>query len=499
MIGVSFLAKLKIIGLGAGAFEHLSLGAWQALKKSPRIILRTEVHPVIDRLKQEEIDYSSFDYLYKKKDNFQEIYEEIVNILVNELNVHVDTEVVYAVPGHPYVAETSVSLIMERLKSTDIEIEVIPSMSFLDVMYAVIGIDPNKGINVLDALNLDAQKINPNVNAIITQVYNGFIASETKLTLLERYRAEHMVTVIRAAGVKGEEKIKTTTLWELDHIPWFDHLCSVFVPASGEFSCRYPLDPLINVMEKLLGPDGCPWDREQNHITLRPYLIEETYEVLEAIELQDMYKLSEELGDLLLQVVFHSALAQQRQDFTIEEVIQSISEKMIRRHPHVFGHIEVADSTEVLKNWEAIKKLEKGKESSKSLLDSIAKGLPSLMFAEEIQKKVAKVGFDWENWQDAWKKIEEELAELKSAYNSGRKDKIEDELGDVLFAVVNVARFFKVNPEVALLATINKFKRRFKYIEEKANDKNRNLSDLPLAKMDKWWEEAKNIEKEHKN
>ncbi|NLJ33218.1 MAG: nucleoside triphosphate pyrophosphohydrolase [Firmicutes bacterium] len=253
----------------------------------------------------------------------------------------------------------------------------------------------------------------------------------------------------------------------------------------------YPLDPLVRVMEGLLAEDGCPWDREQTHLSLRRYLLEESYEVIEAIEEGDMHKLCEELGDLLLQIVFHAALAQARGEFSLTEVVEGITAKMIRRHPHVFAAARVKDSAQVQVNWEEIKGQERGRKEGDTVLAGIPVQLPALMRALKLQEKAARVGFDWDSAQGAFAKVEEELLELKEAADREDAAAVEEELGDLLFAVVNVARFLLVEPETALTRTNAKFTRRFRYIEGVARQEGRDLKDLTLAEMDKLWEQAK--------
>ena len=265
------------------------------------------------------------------------------------------------------------------------------------------------------------------------------------------------------------------------------------VKMSKEKEAKYPLDPLIEVMDKLLAPDGCPWDRKQNHSTLKRYLLEETYEVLEAIDEGNMNKLCEELGDLLLQVVFHSALGDRANQFTINDVIEGITDKMVRRHPHVFGNVTVSGPEDVLHNWEVIKAQEKGRQKEKSLLGSVPKDMPSLMHAYKVQERAAKVGFDWPDIKGAWDKVYEELEELDVAVN--KKEEIYEELGDLLFSIVNVSRFLKINPEEALLAAIRKFRFRFAFIENKIGENGKNIDDYCMEELDMWWEESKVIKK----
>lgn len=253
----------------------------------------------------------------------------------------------------------------------------------------------------------------------------------------------------------------------------------------------YSFEDLLEIMRILRSPKGCPWDREQDHESLKKYLIEETYEVIEAVDMKNPEKLCEELGDVLLQVIFHARIAEENGQFSINDVIQSISQKMVSRHKHVFGleHAETAD--DVIDLWEKIKKEEKGYKNQTSVLDGVPSVLPALMRSYKVQEKAAKVGFDWDNIEDAWKKVIEEAGELREAYLSGDLAKSEEEIGDLLFAVVNVARFLKIEPELALTGTIGKFIKRFEYIEKRSIEMGRELTSMTLAEMDELWEEAK--------
>lgn len=247
----------------------------------------------------------------------------------------------------------------------------------------------------------------------------------------------------------------------------------------------------VDIIRTLRGPDGCPWDKKQDHRSLRPFVLEEASEVAEAIDDGESDKLREELGDLLLQIVLHSVIAEERGAFDFDAVARDISAKMIRRHPHVFADVVVSDADDVLRNWDAIKRAERGDDAPKSVLAGVPTSLPALMRAEKTQVKAARVGFDWPRVEDAMAKIPEELAELTAAYHEGNRDTIEEEIGDLLFAVVNVARFLAVDPEGALARTTRKFTTRFRHIEERAREANRRLEDMTLAEMDALWEEAK--------
>ena len=255
---------------------------------------------------------------------------------------------------------------------------------------------------------------------------------------------------------------------------------------------KYNFNDLLRIMEILRAPDGCMWDREQDHQSIRRNFIEETYEVCEAIDEQDPEHLKEELGDVLLQVVFHTEMEKEKGVFDIGDVADGICKKLIYRHPHIFGTVEVGSSEEILRNWDELKRKEKHQETDTSALESVAKSLPGLIRAEKLQKKAAKVGFDWENAQGALEKVEEELDEVKRAV-AGDGDP-EEEIGDLLFAAVNAARHLKVDPERAMEKTCNKFVRRFAEMERQAQQENKALSDLSLTELDTLWNRSKEKE-----
>lgn len=244
---------------------------------------------------------------------------------------------------------------------------------------------------------------------------------------------------------------------------------------------------LVKIMATLRAPDGCPWDREQTHDSLKQYLIEEAYEVLEALEKEDDQHLKEEMGDLLLQVVFHARIAEERGAFGIDDVVEGISQKLVRRHPNVFGNVKIETAEEQSVNWEKIKKAE-GKNST---IDGVPKALPALLRAKRIQQKASTTGFDWNDIKPVWQKVDEELAELKAACAAGNSDEIKDEFGDVLFSLVNLARFLDLNPEDALRATIEKFTDRFMQVEQHFMAKGQDLSEVSLQEMDNVWDAVK--------
>ncbi len=482
---------LKIMGLGPGAYEALTIGALKELKNNKNIYFRTEKHPTVDFLKDEGIKFESYDHAYEKYDSFDDVYKYIAEDLITKIKD--DEDLIYAVPGHPLVAEKSVVNLIELCKENNIQYEVLPAVSFVDAMMEALQVDPIEGVKIIDAFDMKNQILDKRVGTIITQVYNNFIASEVKLRLLEGYEDDTEIIFVRAAGVEGLESIRKIPLYELDWQEDIDYLTSIYIPK--DLGNKKDFQDLLDIIETLRSPGGCPWDREQTHESLKSALLEECYEVIDAIENEDEDALIEELGDVLLQVVFHASIGKEDGYFDIMDVIGGISNKMINRHPHVFGNEEANTSEQVLVNWDEIKKEEKGIKTLTEEMQNIAKSLPATTRAYKVQKKAKKVGFDWDDVNCAMDKVKEELNEIKEVYNCEDKSIIEGEVGDLLFACINVARFLEVDGELALDKTIKKFIKRFSYIENEAIKNNKNLKDMTLEEMDKLWEEAKTSEK----
>lgn len=479
---------IKILGLGPGYKDSLTIGALEALKSCKKIFFRTEKHPTIEYIKSLGIKFDVYDSFYENYDNFDEVYSAISKDLIQKHKEHED--IIYGVPGHPLVAEKSVSMLIELCTEHNIEYKILPAVSFIEAIMEALKIDPIQGIKIVDAFEIKNTILHNNTGIIITQVYNKLIASEVKLALSEYYNDSEEIYFVRAAGVQDLESIRKIKLYELDRQEDIDYLTSLYIP-KGTKALKDFYD-LVKIMDVLRGENGCPWDLEQDHKSLKRCLIEEAYEVIDAIEKEDENNLIEELGDLLLQVVFHSKIGKDEGYFNIYDVTEGICEKMINRHPHIFGKIKLDSSEEVLDNWESIKKKEKGYSTYTEELEHISRSLPGLIRAEKVQKKAAKVGFDWEEIKPALDKVKEEYIEVLEVYNSKNREKIIDELGDLIFATVNVCRFLKVDPEEAVNHTTEKFIHRFRFIEKHVINTGNNLKDMSLEDLDKLWENAKN-------
>ncbi|MFC0300083.1 nucleoside triphosphate pyrophosphohydrolase [Virgibacillus soli] len=479
--------KIEVIGLGGGDINQLPFGVYKKLTTmSNKVFVRTMDHPVIEQLQAEGVPFSSFDAYYEQEKQFEEVYIRIVNKL---LLLAQSENVVYAVPGHPMLAERTVQLLIEQ---DDVEVEIMGGQSYLDDLFTSLKIDPIDGFQFIDATDFQRSDIQYKQHIIFCQVYNQFIASELKLTLLEDLPSDYEVTIVEAAGSSGERLI-TMPLEELDHNFPTSNLISVYIPPVEEDLLSHTFTQLRKVIATLRGPNGCPWDQKQTHETLRPYVLEEAYELIEAIDAKDDIGIEEELGDLLLQVMLHSQIGEETGYFTIDDVIKGLTKKMIHRHPHVFGDVSIQSIEDVNKNWESIKQEEKG-ETRSSILDGIPEQYPALLKAYKLQEKAAKVGFDWDNSQDIWAKLTEEVAEVKEAISLHNQEEIEKEFGDVLFVMANLTRYYNIQPEVALNRTNRKFQSRFTYIERKLREQEKDIHDATLLEMDNYWNEAKKRE-----
>ncbi|UOQ83858.1 nucleoside triphosphate pyrophosphohydrolase [Gracilibacillus salinarum] len=477
---------IEVIGLGAGDINQLPLGIYRKLTNSEiNCYVRTIDHPVIDSLREEAVSFQSFDTVYEKYDQFEAVYKEIASTLKEKATA--DGNVLYAVPGHPMLAEQTVQLL---LNDTDIEVRIVGGQSFLDDLFSALKIDPIEGFQFLDATSFERRQLQLSQHIVFCQVYDAFIASEVKLTLLEDLPPEYPIYIAEAVGSEQESVIQIP-LVELDQQMKLSNLTSVYLPPVDKTLLHHQFYQLKDIIATLRSPEGCPWDRKQTHQTLKKYLVEETYEVLEAIDREDDEAVAEELGDVLLQIMLHSEIGEEAGFFTIDDVIYSITEKMIRRHPHVFGDVVVRDEDDVMDNWQSIKKQEKGEET---ILQQLNKGMPANLLAEEIQKQAAKVGFDWKEVEPIWEKVYEELEEFKATERLSSHVEREKEFGDILFAMINLGRYYKINPEIALMRTNQKFINRFQFVESKVNESEKDWDSYTLAELDEFWEEAKQFD-----
>lgn len=480
---------IVLLGLGPGDPGLLTRQAWDLINSSKDIYFRTRQHPVVAHL-PEGVRVHSYDQLYENYESYEEIYSQIVE---DVLRLGRKPEgVIYAVPGHPYIAEVTAPEIARRARQDDLPFQVVEGISFIEPTFSALGIDPFPQTVVIDALELAIAHhppFPPDMPALIAQIHSPAIASDVKLTLMAVYPDDHMVQLVHAAGTPAAS-LESVPLYQIDRSPHIGMVTSLYVPPLGPNTSFESFQELV---AHLRAPEGCPWDREQTHQTLRPHLMEEAYEVLAALDEDDPKAMAEEFGDLLLQIVLHAQIASEYGEFSMIEILQGIHEKIVRRHPHVFGDIVVRDKETVLKNWEILKAGERqaGLKKEESLLDGVSRALPALVQAITYQKRVARVGFDWPNIHGVIQKVQEEIKEVQEADS---KDEREGEIGDLLFSIVNLARWYDIDPESALRLTNNRFRKRFQTMEAQARKQNRHLPEFSEDELDDLWENAKESE-----
>jgi len=480
---------IKIVGLGPGDGRYITRQGWDVLSAADIIYLRTERHPAVADLPP-QATIQSFDHIYESAEDFEEVYKEITEYIVSIAKEAAERSknIVYAVPGDALVGESSVSAIIERASEEGIEVTTVPGISFIEPTLAAVGIDGLDGLQIFDAIDLAHFHYPPfstDIPLLLGQIYDRFMASEVKLTLSALYPDEHEVVLIHGAGTTNQV-VERTPLYGIDRSDSLAHLTTLFVPPLPYAST---LAALAETVAHLRGPDGCPWDQEQTRQSMRATFLEEASEVLEALDDEDIPAICEELGDMLYHLVMQSQIALEQDEFRLTDVIAGIDAKLKRRHPHVWGEWKVADSNEVIQNWERIKAEERRGEGARpSLLDNMPSAMPSLARAQKMQERVKRVGFDWADISGVVAKVAEEIGEVNSA--AGMKDH-EHEIGDLIFAVVNWARWLGVDAESALRVANQRFERRFRVVEDIAEQSNSVLSSLDLEVLDEMWEEAK--------
>ncbi|MBT3241066.1 MAG: nucleoside triphosphate pyrophosphohydrolase [Chloroflexi bacterium] len=475
-----------LLGLGPGDPKHLTREAWQILETVDEVYVRTSQHPTIAGFPK-DLKVYSFDLVYEEKEKFEDVYAEIIKEII-ELGKRPEG-VVYAVPGHPFIAETTGPEIFRQAKEQGIQTRIVEGISFLAPVLASLGVDPLPQLTMVDAHEMvmaHHPSFPPSVPALIAQVHSKEIASELKITLMALYPDEHPVRFVHGAGT-NDAQLEELKLYEIDQSEYIGLLSSLFIPPLGDNTSFEDFQELI---AHLRSPEGCPWDREQTHQSLRTNLLEEAYEVLNAIDHDAPKEMEEEFGDLLLQIVLHAQIASEYGEFNMSSIIKGIHNKLVRRHPHVFKDVESLEPDVVLKNWEKIKAEERSDngDEEKGILDGVPTDMPALAVADKYQKRAARVGFDWPEIDGVFDKIMEEIKEFEDAENPEEKA---EEIGDLIFAVANLARWIDVDPETALRETNLKFKKRFAVIEATAKGQGKELSDLSLEEMDAIWEESK--------
>ena len=492
------MATIYVVGLGPGDKASLPVGTYELLKSGRPLYLRTAVHPVVQQLQAEGLTFSAFDHVYDTGTDFAQVYRTIAEQLLVAATAQGD--IVYAVPGHPIVAEQTVQNLLAMADKVKVRIET--GQSFLDAVFTLLRVDPVEGFLLLDGLDLERfEAANPRLHTLIVQVYQRTVASDVKLLLMEVYPDDYPVVVVRAAGVPGEERMEQVPLYELDRIDWLDHLTTVYLPPASDREILQR-DPWYgaDVVRQLREPGGCPWDREQTHASLRQYVIEEAYEVAEAIDNDNSEALVDELGDLLLQVLLHAQIASEEGDFSVRDVYAALADKLIRGHPHVFGTDSAQTVGAAQRHWQAAKAAEASSARvTKSVLGSVRWGRPVFTVATDIQRRAAEAGFDWSDVAGVLAKVREETEEVEAEVVeppvSQSPERLVDEVGDLLFAVVNLARWLKVDPELALNYANRKFTKRFFDMEVKIKENHGEITNTASTELEKYWNQAKFVGK----
>jgi tetrapyrrole methylase family protein/MazG family protein len=477
--------NISIVGLGPSDISRVSGSTRALIDEATTVVMRTLRHPAAAEVAAAR-PVISCDDLYDSFEEFDGVYAAIADRVLSLVG---DGSVVYAVPGSALVGERSVRLIRERAAELGIPILVEPGLSFLDLTYLAVGLDPiADGLQVLDARDLP-DPLPLHVPTVITQVDSDLRASEVSVALARTVETDTRVAVLDRLGDEDEIVIQTS-VGDLARYKAGPRT-TVFVPAT--VSGILGLIAINRVLRR-----ECPWDREQTHHTLLTHLIEEAYETADAIGELPMSapegepdfgayaEVEEELGDLLLQVIFHATLASEAGAFDIDEVAEAISRKLVKRHPHVFGDVDASTADEVLSNWEQIKKVEKKRDS---LMDDIPTGMPGISRAMKVQKRARSVGFDWDQPQEVLKVLRGEIHELEEA--DGDAEAVASELGDVFFTAVNLARHLGVDPEVALRATVERFIGRFKAMERDFTDRSTDIAAASAVELEHAWQSAK--------
>lgn len=474
---------ITVVALGPESPEFLTLGAAEALLDAPAVLLRTGRHGVAAWLEKNLVPYKTLDALYDETEDYDELAQAAADAVLRFAQT--TPSGVYAVPD-PTGDETVAELVRRG-----VPLRVLAGVTQTDAARARAlenGFAGDQGVAAFPAADLRVQDLNPSLPLVLTELNSRLTAGDVKLKLLEIYDAETQVQF-------DSQRI---ALEDLDRQEHYDHLTSVYLPASPlSERTRYTFGDLLDIMARLRRRgDGCPWDLEQTHESLRQYMLEEAHEVVAAINVGDPDRIADELGDVMLQVVFHSRVAEEHAEFAITDVTSAICKKMISRHRHIFGDRSCADAEEVSKSWEQIKKEEKGLRSTSEVMRDVPDSLPALMRASKVQNKAHQIGFDWADPREALDKISEENGEVREELDAGRDP--EEEFGDLLFAAAHAARLCGVQPELALDKATEKFIRRFEFMEQAAQSEGKTLSGMTLAQMESYWAQAKRHEKEAK-
>lgn len=495
------MSGLTVVGLGPGSWNTLTVEAADVLRSANEVYVRTTAHPAVAAIAAAMGDtpVRSFDDLQQPSSSLDEIVAAIADRLAPLARR--PQGVIYAVPGSPSIGDRSVPLILEAL-GDEVPVRLVEGLSYVEPILRAAGVADTGWIDVLDAAEISVlARANalgqvdggpdhvpwraplPTVPLIVTSLDSADVAASVGRWLGRFYPESHQVLLVDGASSLG---IQGLPLGQLANVG----TGSLFVPALSETDNVRTFSGLMNLTRRLRAPDGCPWDREQTHASLKTHLLDEAYEVVDALDRGDAAEICEELGDLLFQIAIHSQVADESGEFSIEDVISGIVTKLIGRHPHVFEDLRLDSSQDVLNAWEALKQMQKPRRQS--ILEQIPRAMPALPQSNLIQKRAANVGFEWPDLGSVIAKVEEELTELRQEVDGGASRDLErEEFGDILFALVSVARHLRIDPEEALRLANRKFTARFQYVESRASADGAALRALSPEQLDNYWNEAK--------
>ena len=455
--------------------DALTIAQQSVLHSGQKLFLQTQKHPSADILIKQHLSFVSMDDLFESSEDF----DALNNAIAERLCAAGDC--VYLATGS--ISKSQLPAIEQAAKQRDMRVIVLPHLSAGEVAF------PARESAVMISAHDLPEQIDPEQNHVVEEIDSQIAAGNVKLFLSEYYPDEEPVS-LAYIGQDGFYAVREIKLCELDRQKRYDATTILYIARTEyDVRTRHGFDDVMRIVRRLRAPNGCPWDREQTHESLKNALLEESYELIDAIDEADDAHICEEMGDVLLQFALHAAIAEEQCAFTARDACTELVAKLIYRHPHVFGDIRVSGSDEVLKNWDALKMTQRKQTTQTAVLKSVPKSFPALLRSRKVQKKAADVGFDWENAQQAFYKIAEETQELKEAMEQGSH--IEEEMGDLLFAVVNVARLLKLEPEFLLMQATDKFIGRFEIMEQLAKDRGNELRDLAFSEQDKLWDEAK--------
>ncbi len=476
---------LTVVTVSTGDDALLTRAAQEALTRAGTRVLRTGRHPLAAWLNARGLPFETLDALYEQSADFDAFNRAAAARLAALAK---ETDILYAVPD---AAMDSTVAELRKAPLEDTALAMIPGVSHADRCLALIG-ETASGLRTYAAEAFRSARVSPGEALLLFELHSRECAGECKLKLMTLLPDDTGLTFF-SADENGRLRADAVPLFELDRRPAYDHLTACYVPAVPmERRARYDMDDLVAVMTRLRAPDGCPWDKEQSHESLLTNLLEESYEFVGAVRDGDTEHMYDELGDVLLQVVFHAEIARQHGDFDIGDVTTAITGKMIERHPHIFGSVRADTAEQVLTNWEAIKRSQRGIRSVAEAMDDVSEGLSPTMRAEKVQHKAAKVGFDFPDAASALAKVLEEAEEVRDCLVRGVDPEME--LGDLFFSAVNVCRLCKKNPDISLRRSTDKFIRRFRKMENLLKKSGKSIEDLTLSEMDVYWDVEKQAE-----